>query len=110
MRRLILAAVLLVCASFANAQVIPFTPDHWTMDGKESRFEDYRGRKALFLKDARATLKDVTMLDGAIEFDIAFPMELGFSGVQFRMADGRNYEEFYLRQHLSGKPDANQYS
>ncbi len=103
-------AFCLFSASVANAQSFPFDPDHWTIDGKESRFEHYRGRKALFLKDARATLKGMTMRDGVIECDMAFPLEFGFSGVQFRMADGGNYEEFYLRQHLGGMPDANQYS
>ncbi|HJQ36174.1 MAG TPA: hypothetical protein VKB93_03450 [Thermoanaerobaculia bacterium] len=106
----LIAVLWLFCAALAHAESVPFDADHWTIDGKESRFEDYRGRRALFLKDARATLKDMTMRDGVIEFDMAFPLERGFSGVQFRMADGQNYEEFYLRQHLSGMPDANQYS
>lgn len=110
MRRLALSLTLLLLACSALADSFPFDAEHWSVDGKESRFERYRGRASIFLKEARATLKGVTMRDGVVEFDVAFPLERGFNGLAFRMAAAEDYEEFYLRQHLSEMPDANQYS
>jgi hypothetical protein len=88
----------------------PPSSARWKIEAKEHRFEEYRGKQALFLKDGRAILDGATLQDGVVEFDVAFRLARGFSGVMFRMADADNYEEFYLRQHLSGMPDANQYS
>lgn len=95
----------------ATAQtLIPFDSNQWTIEAEQSRVEDYQGKKALWLKKGRAYAKAATMQDGIIEFDIAFPQARGFTGVTFRMQDTNNYEEFYLRPHQSGNPDANQYT
>jgi hypothetical protein len=100
----------MLCASIARAETFSFDAQHWTLEGDEARFEAYRGRNAVFLKNGRATLRGVTAGDAVVEFDVAFPLERGFCGLAFRAADGDNYEEFYMRQHLSDMPDANQYS
>lgn len=57
-----------------------------------------------------AWLDDVEILDGAIEFDVAFTPQRGFCGGLFRLQDRGDYEHFYLRPHQSGMPDANQYT
>lgn len=109
-KHLILASLLVVAARWAAAESVAFDSPRWKIEAKESGIEEYRGKQALFLKDGRAVLDGATLQDGVIEFDVAFRLARGFSGVMFRMADVDDYEEFYLRQHLSGMPDANQYS
>jgi hypothetical protein len=89
---------------------IPFDSDRWEING-EYKTETYLGQECLLLqKGTTATLKDTVFSDGIIEFDIAFPKLRGFTGVCFRMIDPGNYEEFYMRPHQSGNPDANQYT
>ena len=51
------------------------------------------------------------MRDGVLDVDVATPASRGFFGFDVRIdADGKNYEEIYLRQHKSGLPDAMQYT
>ena len=57
-----------------------------------------------------AIIKDSNFLNGIIEYDVAFSEERGFMGAVWRLQDNLNYEEFYMRPHQSGKPDANQYT
>ena len=91
-------------------QSIPFNSDKWEITARESRVENYFGRETLFLKGGLAILKDATFENGIIEFEIAFSGERGFMGVVWRVQDDRNFEDFYMRPHQSGKPDANQYT
>jgi hypothetical protein len=55
-------------------------------------------------------VQDSQFMDGVIEFYLAFRFERGFMGVVWRAKDFKNYEEFYVRPHQSGNPDANQYT
>ena len=114
MRKLALclaAAILCVpgWAAKAQSQTVPFDSDRWEIQAKESKVVDYLGRKSLFLKTGMAVVKDSQFTDGVIEYDIAFAEAQGFMGVFWRMQDAENYEEFYIRPHQSGQPDANQY-
>ena len=84
--------------------------DHWTIDAKQSKVERYLGRDSLLLDGGTAWLDDANFEDGVIEFDVAAPGTAGFHGLIFRAADHDNYENVYLRSHLSGKPDATQYT
>jgi hypothetical protein len=95
---------------FTHAEIVPFDSPRWVMQPDTYRFEDYLGQKSLYLKGGAAYLKDVNFTNGIIEFDVAFSQERGFFGAIFRMQDKENYEEFYLRSHQSGNPDAIQYS
>lgn len=111
MKHTAILALILGWSLEATAQfVLPFNSGQWTIEAEQSRVEEYQGKKALFLKKGMAYNKDVAMQDGTIEFDIAFSQVRGFTGVTFRMQDTKNYEEFYLRPHQSGNPDANQYT
>ena len=89
---------------------VPMDASHWEMNAEEYKFEQYLGAKSLFLPGGAALLNDVVFHNGTIEFDIAFPEGRGFPGVLFRLKDASNYEEFYIRPHQSGNPDANQYT
>ncbi|GAB4523559.1 MAG: hypothetical protein Tsb0010_07650 [Parvularculaceae bacterium] len=82
----------------------------WEFRGETAEFQTYMGRRALHLKDALARLNDLEFRDGVIEFDIAFPEQRGFVGLRFRVQEGGDFEEFYIRTHQSGNPDANQYT
>ena len=69
-----------------------------------------KGKAALWLENGNARLKDTEFENGIIDFDISFEQARKFVGVHFRIADEKNYEEFYLRAHQSGNPDATQYT
>lgn len=96
-------------AGVSQAQSVPFDSGRWEIEAKESKVMDYLGRKSLFLKAGAAVVKDSQFTDGIIEYDIAFAEAQGFMGAFWRMQDADNYEEFYIRPHQSGQPDANQY-
>jgi hypothetical protein len=100
---------LLIAAHDARPQSIPFETERWEIQAKESRVMTHLGRTSLYLKGGVAAVKNSKFTDGVIEFDIAFTGERGFMGAVWRMQDFENYEEFYLRPHQSGNPDANQY-
>ena len=84
--------------------------DHWHITAKQSKIERYLGRDSLLLDSGDAWLDDANFQDGIIEFDVAASAEPGFHGLAFRAADHENFEEVYLRSHLSDKPDATQYT
>lgn len=106
----ILSTAMLTLTPPGPQQPVPFDSGRWRMSAVESRVEEHLGRKSLYLKGGVATVADARFADGQIEFDIAFSGERGFMGGVWRVQDSRNYEEFYLRPHQSGNPDANQYT
>lgn len=113
MRRLtpfILLLILFFQFNSSYSQTIPFDSDRWQFEGGESRTEDYLGQKSLFLKGGKAILKDSDFVNGIVEFDVAFGTERGFMGGFWRRQDAGNFENFYIRPHNSGNPDANQYT
>ena len=86
--------------------IIPLDTTHWDISARAHLFETYKGKDAIYIQGA-IVLKDQTFLNGTIEFDVFLKEEQSFPGVSFRI-NGRNYEQFFLRPHLSGKADANQ--
>ena len=102
-------AVFLLLPGLSAAQSVPFDSERWSFYGAEYRLEEHLGQPALFLLNAHAVLEDVDLAKGAIEFDIAFSPARGFSGATFHRHGAGNFEQFYLRPHQSGNPDASQY-
>lgn len=96
--------------TLSPSQAVPFDSGRWQWNAAEHRVEDHLGRKSLYLKDGIATVSDARFTNGAIEFDVAFTRQRGFMGGIWRVQDASNYEDFYLRPHQSGNPDANQYT
>jgi hypothetical protein len=94
----------------SQSQPVPFDSERWRWSAAEHRVEEHLGRQSLYLRDGTATLAGVRFTDGWIEFDVAMTGERGFMGGIWRVQDPANYEEFYLRPHQSGNPDATQYS
>lgn len=102
---------LVFCAAVASAgEPIPFDSERWTITAQEHRIELYQGKTALYLKGGLALVEDAELTDGVIEYWCAIPEARGFAGATWRVQDALNREEFYIRAHQSGNPDANQYS
>jgi len=111
MRNLVVGVVLMACAAtLAASDVVLFDSPRWQIDAKESRIEEHLGRTALFLDGGMALIEDSKLLNGVIEYDVAFGPERGFIGATWRVVDPDNREQFYMRSHQSGNPDANQYT
>ena len=90
----------------ADENVIGFNSGRWELL-PGSRIIDYKGRESL---QGSARLKDAVFRNGIIEVDVIFTGSRGFPGIRFRGQDERNSEEFYIRPHKSGQPDALQYT
>ena len=88
---------------------VPFDDERWEIEAEEYAVGEYLGQTALKIKGGAALLPDTDIKNGRIEFDVAITPERGFAGLMFRWQDGGNYENFYIRPHQSGNPDANQY-
>jgi len=88
--------------------IIPLDTAHWEISAQAYVLEKYEGKEAIYIQDGMAQLKDVEFLNGTIEFDIYLTERQSFPGVRFRQFSPGNMESFYLRPHLSGKPDGNQ--
>lgn len=104
---IVFLALLGLCANAQNT--VPFDTTNWNIEGNFHQFTVYQGQQSLNLEGAVAQLKGVEFQDGIVEWDMAFTPKRGFTGLRFRMIDDANSEEFYLRPHQSGNPDANQY-
>ncbi|MDX1572273.1 MAG: hypothetical protein R3200_17460 [Xanthomonadales bacterium] len=94
----------------AAAEDVPFDDARWHLEADSAEIVEHLGKTALYLENGRAWLPDVKLTNGTIEFDVAFGPERGFSGAMFRFQRPGDFENFYLRPHQSGKPDASQYT
>lgn len=90
-------------------QQVPFDDNRWAIEAAESEKVPYLGKSALRLRGGAAILPDVSIQNAIVEFDLAVSGARGFAGLVFRNQGGGNYENFYIRPHQSGNPDANQY-
>lgn len=101
---------LLAMPSPSLPQTVPFDSGRWHWEAAEHRVEDHLGRPSLYLRDGVAWVADARFTNGSIELDMAFSAGRGFMGAIWRVQDSLSYEEFYLRPHQSGNPDATQYT
>ena len=93
-----------------NAQMLDFSGYQWQIKAQSATVESYRGRQCVLLTEGVLELTGADFTNGVIEFDISISRERGFHGVQWRLLDENTHEEFYLRPHQSGHPDATQYT
>ncbi len=91
-------------------KVVILEADAWEIEAKNHAFKKHLGKHALFLEEGKARAKGAVFKTGIIEFDVSFEQIRNFVGVHFRILDKANYEEYYLRPHQSGNPDAMQYT
>ncbi len=90
-----------------SQEVISLDTVHLKMNTSSYIFEDFKGYKTIYFKGGTVGLKDISFLNGIIEYDIYITEDRGFPGVYFRINDD-DAEQFYIRPHQSGNPDANQ--
>ncbi|MDW3651997.1 MAG: hypothetical protein R8P61_33290 [Bacteroidia bacterium] len=106
-----LVASLCYIQTFSQSSVkAKFTPSAWEVSAKAHEFKTYKGKEALYLENGIARLKGSQFKNGIIDYDINFEAGRKFLSFHFRIQDNKNYEEFYLRPHQSGNPDATQYT
>lgn len=101
-----------ICFLIGNASAqnqIPFDQANWEFE-REPQLSIHWGLPAIFLEKTKITLKETNFRNGIIRYKVAFAPERGFVGINFRMKDAENFEEFYMRAHQSGNPDAMQYT
>ena len=99
-----------LAATPAVAQELPFSDGKWELGKAGVKVERFDGRDALTVDGGIAYRRDVRLQDGTIEFDVLLSRRRSFVYLNFRMVDDGNHEEFYLRPHKSGLPDAIQYA
>jgi sugar lactone lactonase YvrE len=100
---LLIAALLL--ATGIEADTIDFESDSWVKTNAE--VVTHLDRKCLI---GSASLANVELDNGIIEYDIAVNGSRCFPAVTFRVTSAHEYEEFYLRPHASNRSDALQYT
>jgi len=100
--------LLLLDGSFVDGESVGFDSGRWQL-GPGSRVEEFLGRQALTFS-GNAFIKDIEFENGVVEADLAFKEGQVFPTIVFRRQDDANCEEFYVRPHKSGQPDALQYS
>jgi hypothetical protein len=109
-RLLVLLLVAAGSARLAAAQSLPLTDGGWELKGPSVKLEHYDGRDVLSVENGFAYRRDVRLQDGTVDFDVQVTRRRSFVYLMFRMADDREYEDFYLRPHKSSLPDAIQYA
>ena len=73
---------------------------------------EHLGRPCVRFDDGAIALVpvgDVSLVDGVVEVDLAVSGERSFPGLAWRIRDG-SHEEFFIRPHQVGNPDAVQYA
>ncbi|MGX1930114.1 hypothetical protein [Flagellimonas sp. 2504JD4-2] len=107
-KSIILSVLFLFNLYFGFSQeAIPLDTVHLKMNTSSYIFEEFKGHQTIYFKGGTVGLKDISFLNGTIEYDIYITEDRGFPGVYFRINDD-NAEQFYIRPHQSGNPDANQ--
>lgn len=105
---ILFAALLVASLTLFAQQAIPLDTAHWNIRANAYLFERMLGSEAIYLQGGSITYKGEDFMNGSIEFDILLKEEQAFPGLYFRIQDNGDAEHFYIRPHLSGKPDANQ--
>ena len=86
--------------------------ERWEWGAVARAREPFRGRDGVRLsgEPALITLKEVELVDGVVELDVAVTRERSFHGLSWRVRDEENCEAFWVRPHQVGNPDSIQYS
>jgi hypothetical protein len=105
-----LLVALVACGSVAGADSLPITDGKWQLEGPGVAVGRHDGRDVIEVQTGVAHRRDVSLQDGTIEFDVQLTRRRSFVYLLFRVSNGREHEEFYLRPHKSGLPDAAQYA
>jgi hypothetical protein len=105
--------LMMISFNIALAQhkvIVNFDKNSWDIKAKKFEFTTFKGKPALYLEKGFAFLKNSKLKNGIIDFDVSFEKERKFATLLFRIKDTKNYEQYYMRAHQSGNPDAMQYT
>jgi sugar lactone lactonase YvrE len=93
--------------TFAQPQeeVIEFDSDSWVKVNAEVK--EHLGRKCLI---GMAYMPNIAFKNGIIEYDVAVSGARSYPGITFRATSMQEYENFYIRPHVSNLSDAMQYT
>ena len=111
-RNLGLAVSLLITPFLAAGaqERLPFSDGRWDLRGDSTAVDTVEGRESVRVMTGFAFRRDVKFVDGTIDLDVMMSSRRSFVFVSFRMQSDDEYEDFYLRPHKSGLPDAVQYA
>src|SRR2546423_4062125 len=109
-RRSALAAVLTLSPPTLVAQQLSFADPQWKFQGDSTKVETFDDRQVLRIDNGTAERRDVRFEDGTLDVDIMTSRRRSFVYLNFRVQNEGEHEEFYLRPHKSGLPDAAQYA
>ncbi|MGQ8338107.1 hypothetical protein ACUNWD_16265 [Sunxiuqinia sp. A32] len=102
--------VLLLLASYLNYAQTKATISKLNFELTDNAsLDDYKNQACINTQRGAAKISDLIFEDGVIEFDMCVQEIRGFAGVRFRQRENST-EEFYIRMHQSGNPDAMQYT
>ncbi|MEO9483018.1 MAG: hypothetical protein ABJG47_06210 [Ekhidna sp.] len=105
----LLALMLWMVFNALSQEYVPIDTNTWKIQARAYILEKHLGVDAIYLQAGAMTLRNKTFLNGTIEFDIHLKEEPAFPGVYFRANnESGDSEQFYVRPHQSGNPDANQ--
>jgi hypothetical protein len=107
---MIVLVLTISCSTIGQTVKVPLTLKAWDTVGVNPVHETYLGKECFLLQSGGVVLKNADVRDGTIEADISFSRQRGFPGFAVRMQDESNFENFYVRPHQSGNPDATQYT
>lgn len=107
--KIVVIVFMLLLGQVGNSQnIVPLDTTNWEISNQASYVvENYKGKNAIYLKGGRISYKGANFKNGTIEFDLYLKNVQSFPGVSFRIVDN-DAEQFYVRPHQSGNPDANQ--
>lgn len=95
-------------ALFAQ-QTAHFSGIDWQLEGKVIK-ENYKEKDCLKTDKGAAIAQGINFKNGIVEFTMCIQPGRGFVGIRFHGDGMGNTEEFYIRKHQSGNPDAMQYT
>ena len=113
-----LCAATVLGASAALADPLPINEENWVLvggavlekkDGQQAVLLGARENPDDFVGFGMVIAKTAPFLNGVVEYDVLFDATRTFAGLQFRAQSQGDFENFYMRAHQSGNPDANQY-
>ncbi len=97
------------CLSVFAQNAVQVSGIEWQLQGNVIS-ENYKGKECLKTDEGVAVANDIDFKNGIVEFSMCIQPGRGFAGIRFHGDGGGNTEEFYIRKHQSGNPDAMQYS
>ncbi len=91
-------------------ETLEFQSRVWNVDAEHAQLVEHLGARALHWRDGIVWLDERSLGTGEIRFDLALAGQPGHTGLVWHARGPRDWEKFYFRHHLSGRPDSVQYT